>query len=135
MPTRPSTPALASPALGITHSSGISSLQDSWQVTPKLLVIGGVRYDKFSGPSGDPNYQLAYSQHFHTPSGDFAPRLGIAWSIDSKTVLRVNSGIFYEAPPTNLWYNALYNDGGSSFLHRLDLAPPLPALRPSRTLP
>jgi hypothetical protein len=88
--------------------------QDSWQVAPKLLIIGGVRYDKFSGPSGDPNFQLPSSQHFHSPNGDFAPRLGIAWSIDSKTVLRVNSGIFYEAPPTNLWYNALYNDGGSS---------------------
>jgi hypothetical protein len=88
--------------------------QDSWQVTPKLLVVGGVRYDKFSGPNGDPNYQLPYSQHFHSPSGDFAPRLGIAYSINSKTVLRVNSGIFYEAPPTNLWYNALYNDGGST---------------------
>jgi hypothetical protein len=88
--------------------------QDSWQVSPKLLIVGGIRYDKFSGPSGDPNYQLAYSQHFHTPSADFAPRLGIAYSIDSKTVLRINSGIFYEAPPTNLWYNALYNDGGST---------------------
>lgn len=88
--------------------------QDSWQVTPKLLVIGGVRYDKFSGPSGDPNFLLPFSQHFHSPSGDFAPRLGIAWSIDPKTVLRINSGIFYEAPPTNLWYNALYNDGGSA---------------------
>jgi hypothetical protein len=89
-------------------------VQDAWQVTPKLLVIGGVRYDKFSGPSGDPNFQIPYSQHFHTPSGDFAPRLGIAYSINPKTVLRVNSGIFYEAPPTNLWYNALYNDGGST---------------------
>ena len=88
--------------------------QDSWQIAPKVLVIGGVRYDKFSGPAGDPNYQLPYSQHFHSPSADFAPRLGVAWSIDTKTVLRVNSGIFYEAPPTNLWYNALYNDGGSS---------------------
>jgi hypothetical protein len=28
-----------------------------------------------------------------------------------KFVLRVNSGIFYEAPATNLWYNALNNDG------------------------
>jgi hypothetical protein len=89
-------------------------VQDSWQVTPKLLVVGGVRYDKFSGPNGDPNYQIPTSKTFHTPSGDFAPRLGIAYSIDSKTVLRVNSGIFYEAPPTNLWYNALYNDGGST---------------------
>jgi hypothetical protein len=88
--------------------------QDSWQITPKLLLIGGLRYDKFSGPAGDPNFKVPYSQSFHSPSGDFAPRLGLAWSIDRKTVLRVNSGIFYEAPPTNLWYNALYNDGGSS---------------------
>jgi hypothetical protein len=88
--------------------------QDSWQVTPKLLVIGGVRYDRFSGPSKDPNALIADSQHFRTPAGNFAPRLGIAWSLDSKTVVRVNSGIFYEAPPTNLWYNALYQDGGSS---------------------
>ncbi|HEX4230980.1 MAG TPA: TonB-dependent receptor [Bryobacteraceae bacterium] len=88
--------------------------QDSWQITPKLLAIYGVRYDKFSGPSGDPNAIFPYSQHFRSPSGDFAPRLGIAWSINPKTVLRVNSGIFYEAPPTNLWYNALYSDGGSA---------------------
>ncbi|HEX4811015.1 MAG TPA: TonB-dependent receptor [Bryobacteraceae bacterium] len=88
--------------------------QDSWQITPKLLAIYGVRYDKFSGPSGDPNAIFAYSQHFHSPSGDFAPRLGLAWSINQKTVLRINSGIFYEAPPTNVWYNALYSDGGSA---------------------
>jgi len=29
----------------------------------------------------------------------------------AKFVLRVNSGIFYEAPPTNLWFNALNTDG------------------------
>jgi Carboxypeptidase regulatory-like domain/TonB dependent receptor len=88
--------------------------QDSWQIKPNVLIVGGIRYDKFSGPSGDPNYQLPYSKTFRSPSANFAPRLGIAWSINPKTVLRVNSGIFYEAPPTNLWYNALYNDGGSS---------------------
>jgi hypothetical protein len=88
--------------------------QDSWQIRPNILIIGGVRYDKFSGPSGDPNYQLPYSKTFRSPSANFAPRLGVAWSINPKTVLRVSSGIFYEAPPTNLWYNALYNDGGSS---------------------
>jgi hypothetical protein len=89
-------------------------VQDSWQVTPKLLVIGGVRYDKFSGPDGDPNFQIPSSKSFRSPSANFAPRLGIAYSINSKTVLRVNSGIFYEAPPTNLYYNALYNDGGTT---------------------
>jgi hypothetical protein len=88
--------------------------QDSFQVKPSLLVVYGLRYDRFQGPGGDPHAQFSYSRHFRTPGADFAPRLGIAWSINSKTVLRASCGIFYEAPPTNLWYNALYNDGGSS---------------------
>lgn len=114
--------------------------QDSWQITPKLLAIYGVRYDKFSGPSGDPNAIFPYSQHFRSPSADFAPRLGLAWSINPKTVLRVNSGIFYEAPPTNLWYNALYNDGGSSsYTASISAstpgAPPFPQAIVNGTLP
>ena len=88
--------------------------QDSWQITPKLLAVYGVRYDQFRGPQGDPNAILQESHHFRIPEGDFAPRLGLAWSINSKTVLRASSGLFYEAPPTNLWYNAIYSDGGSS---------------------
>ncbi len=114
--------------------------QDSWQAAPHLLVVGGVRYDKFSGPDGDPNFKLPFSQSFHSPSGDVAPRLGIAWTIDPKTVLRVNSGIFYEAPPTNLWYNALYNDGGSaSYIASITAATPgapaFPAAVINGTLP
>jgi hypothetical protein len=89
-------------------------VQDSWQIAPNILIVGGLRYDKFSGPAGDPHFQLPFSQRFRSPGADFAPRLGIAWTVNPKTVVRVNSGIFYEAPPTNLWYNALYNDGGSS---------------------
>ena len=87
--------------------------QDSWQVNPKLMLVYGLRYDRFQGPGGDPNALFSDSQHFRTPGADFSPRLGLAWSITPKTVMRVNSGIFYEAPPTNLWYNALYNDGSS----------------------
>ncbi len=88
--------------------------QDSWQITPKLVAVYGVRYDRFMGPDRDPNAQFPYSQHFRSPAADFAPRLGLAWSISPKTVVRASSGIFYEAPPTNLWYNALYSDGGTS---------------------
>jgi hypothetical protein len=87
--------------------------QDSWQVRPNLLVTYGVRYDRFQGPPAPANEPFLYSQHFRTPEGDFAPRLGIAWSVTPKTVLRVSSGVFYEAPPTNLWYNALSNNGSN----------------------
>ncbi len=88
--------------------------QDTWQVRPNLVVTYGVRYDKFQGPPAPANEPFVYSQHFRTPGANWAPRLGIAWQITPKTVMRVNSGIFYEAPPTNLWFNALYNNGSSA---------------------
>ena len=85
--------------------------QDSVQVRPNLLLIFGVRYDRFQGPPADPNAPFSYSQHFRTPGKDFAPRLGLAWSITPKTVLRASSGMFYEPVPTNLWYNTFINSG------------------------
>ncbi len=114
--------------------------QDSWQITPKLLAVYGVRYDQFRGPGGDPNALLASSQHFRVPEGNFAPRLGLAWSITPKTVLRASSGLFYEAPPTNLWYNAIYYDGASSSYSAsissgAPGAPPFPTVVANGTLP
>ena len=77
---------------------------------------------------------FALTQNFRTPNGDFAPRVGLAWSIDSKTVLRVNGGMFYEAPPTNLWYNALINDGSpKSFVSTLSAGVRRRAFLPERT--
>ncbi len=87
--------------------------QDSWQVTPNLLVTYGVRYDKFQPPNPPANEPFSYSQQFRTPGANFSPRLAIAWSLTPKTVMRVSSGIFYEAPATNLWYNALSNNGSN----------------------
>ncbi len=115
-------------------------LQDSWKVAPNLTLIYGVRYDRFDAPPGDKSALFPWSQSFRTPGANFAPRLGLAWSINPKTVLRVSSGIFYEAPPTNLWYNAIYNDGGSasytaSILSSAPGAPLFPATVVNGTLP
>jgi hypothetical protein len=85
--------------------------QDSVQVLPNLLLIYGVRYDRFQGPSADPNAPFIYSRSFRTPGKNFAPRLGLAWSITPKTVVRASSGIFFEPTPTNLWYNTFINSG------------------------
>ena len=109
--------------------------QDSWQVRPNLLVIYGVRYDRFQAPDGEANAPFVYTRSFRTPGKNFAPRLGLAWSVDSKTVVRASSGIFFEAPPTNLWYNALNNDGSTrSFTASLSPtspgAPAFPAILP-----
>ena len=81
--------------------------QDSWQIRPGLLVIAGVRYDRFQSPDANPNASFVYSRSFRNPGKNFAPRLGLAWNITPKTVIRASSGLFYEPSPTNLWYNAL----------------------------
>jgi len=87
--------------------------QDTWQLRPNLTVIYGLRWDRFQAPAGEANAPFAWTQHFTTPNRDWAPRLGIAWQFTPKTVLRASSGLFYEAPPTNLWYNAFVNDGST----------------------
>jgi len=90
--------------------------QDSWQVRPSLLLTYGVRYDRFVSPNPNSNAPYPYSRSFNNPAGNISPRVGLAWRLGDKTVLRASWGKFYDAPPTNLWYNALYNDGsGTAF--------------------
>jgi hypothetical protein len=109
-------------------------VQDNWQISKKLLLLYGVRYDQFDNPSADKNAPFSYSQSFRTPKANFAPRLGLAYSVDAKTVLRINAGMFYEAPATNLWYNSFVNDGTNrpnalftaSLPFNSPLAPPFP---------
>jgi Carboxypeptidase regulatory-like domain/TonB dependent receptor-like, beta-barrel len=99
--------------------------QDSWQVRPSLLVTYGVRYDRFLSPNANANAPFPLSRSFNNPSADVSPRLGLAWRLGDKTVARASWGIFYDAPPTNLWYNALFNDGsGRSFNASLSPASP-----------
>ena len=99
--------------------------QDSWQVRPSLLLTYGVRYDRFLSPNANANAPFPLSRNFNNPAGDVSPRLGLAWRLGSKTVLRASWGKFYDAPPTNLWYNALFNDG-SGTVFNASLSPASP---------
>jgi Carboxypeptidase regulatory-like domain/TonB dependent receptor len=85
--------------------------QDSWHITPNLMLIYGLRWDKFRPPDSDPNALFEYSRHFNSPSANFSPRFGFAYSLNSKTVVRGSAGVFYENPATNTWFNALLNNG------------------------
>ena len=87
--------------------------QDAWQATPALVVTYGVRYDRYQPPSANPKAPFVYSRSFKTPNGDVSPRLGIAYRLGDKTVLRASGGIFFDAPATNLWFNALNQDGSN----------------------
>lgn len=87
--------------------------QDTWQFRKNILLSYGLRYDQYRAPTPPPGQPFIYTQSFRTPMANFSPRLGIAYSPTPTTVIRVNAGIFYEATPTNSWYQPLYNNGAA----------------------
>jgi Carboxypeptidase regulatory-like domain/TonB dependent receptor len=88
--------------------------QDSWQALHNLLIIYGVRYDYYQAPAALANAPFLYNQKFRNPPNDWAPRLGLAWTLDDKTVVRASSGLFYDVPSTNLWYQTFVNGGSTN---------------------
>ncbi len=85
--------------------------QDTWQARPSLLLTYGLRYDRYRGPDANSNARYPFSRRFTIPNGNIAPRLGMAWRLGTKTVVRASFGKYYDASPTNLWFNALNLDG------------------------
>ncbi len=85
--------------------------QDTWQLTKKLTLQYGVRYDQYRAPNGIANAPLQETRSFRVPQGNFAPRVGIAYTPVPGMVARLSGGIFYEATPTNSFFNPLYANG------------------------
>ncbi len=76
-------------------------IRDSWQVNRKLTVNYGVRYELFRAPTRDhwdgerydPNTDKVYRGGYDVGKGFFAPRLGLAYRLNEKTVIRLGGGI------------------------------------------
>lgn len=109
--------------------------QDDWRITPKLTLNIGLRYE-FDPPSVQKNNTISNfdldSNPGHpmlVPAGSegtgiagralqnvnykqWAPRFGLAYSLDSKTVIRAGAGIFY---------SNLITEGG---MQSLEINPP-----------
>ena len=111
------------PALALTTKYYALFLQDSWKATSKLTVNWGIRYD-YETPRTDRYNQLTNFDYdaasplqaagldlrggltfvgvnglprtnANPDRNNFAPRLGIAYRITPKTVIRAGGGIFY----------------------------------------
>ncbi|HTP31816.1 MAG TPA: TonB-dependent receptor [Candidatus Acidoferrales bacterium] len=75
--------------------------RDSWQVSRKLTIDYGLRYemyfaptrDHFPGERYDPNTDKVYRGGYDVGHGQVAPRLGIAYRFNEKTVIRAGAGI------------------------------------------
>jgi outer membrane receptor protein involved in Fe transport len=96
-----------------THT-GTAFVEDSWQVTPKLNVNLGVRYD-YQQPfyTNEPNLSTfepnkgglvvagasGSQQYFYNANKlDFSPRVGLAYQLHEGTLLRANYGIYFDQP-------------------------------------
>jgi Carboxypeptidase regulatory-like domain/TonB dependent receptor-like, beta-barrel len=84
-----STAHIASP----TYSAFV---QDQYRATPKLTLNYGLRYDVQVLPKPPVcNQAFTLTCQIHYSKNDFAPRLGVAYAINDKTVVRSAFGLFY----------------------------------------
>jgi hypothetical protein len=95
------------------HWASMFYLQDDWKVNSKLAVTLGLRYDfitpALEGKNGQTNFNpagtgslvfakdgsLADRGLVNPDKNNFAPRLGLVYTLNDKTVIRGGWGIFY----------------------------------------
>jgi hypothetical protein len=95
--------------------------QDDWDVTRKLNVNYGLRYDVSLFPDAPPTNQAVLTDfgidtnEFPTDLNNISPRVGIAYDVDgdSRSVVRAGAGVFYGRIPSVFWSNAILNTGES----------------------
>jgi hypothetical protein len=109
-------------------------VQDDWKLTPKLTLNLGLRYD-FDNPPNDQNghgalFNVAQNRNipgtWNTNYNDWGPRVGFAYSVYPKTVLRGGYGIYY-APIlyNNLQFELLYSPNFVNQSYTLNIASPI----------
>jgi hypothetical protein len=112
-------------------------VNDSFRVTPRFTLIGGLRYEYNSPPVDKQDRATIYDvatrslvpvgtngvprSGFDPDRNNFAPRVGFAWTLgdDQATVLRGGYGVYYDqsplAPAEALYFNSPFFDNNIFF--------------------
>jgi hypothetical protein len=88
-------------------------VQDDWQISSRMKLLFGLRYDLFDVPSARSFAPNPYSTHFVIDKNNIAPRAGFSWALDetARTVVRASTGLMYEPPLLDFYDNAILNNG------------------------
>jgi hypothetical protein len=82
--------------LSRTHSLGLF-IQDKWQVTTALTLNLGLRYDVHWSPlRWDGNPFFSDPAAYPLDTNNIAPRIGFAYNIGNRSVIRGGYGLFFE---------------------------------------
>jgi hypothetical protein len=82
--------------------------QDTWRATPNLTVMVGLRWDLPLMPQPvQSNSAYGQTASIPKPKLDLAPRAGIAYKVNDKTVVRLGYGFFFQ-PFAGQLLDALY---------------------------
>jgi hypothetical protein len=108
------TQALGNPIVDLYIKDYSFYLQDQYKVTPRLTLNFGIRYDYSDLPQPtvtNPDYPA--TGRIPTYGKQFAPRLGLAYSLDDqgKTVIRAGYGIFHGRYPGGLINTLILGNG------------------------
>ena len=78
-------------------------VQDTWRPLPKLTITAGLNYEfpRLPQPT-EPNPGIYQTETIPRARTDFSPRIGIAYLLDKRTVVRVGGGSYYEPYPGEL---------------------------------
>lgn len=96
--------------------------EDTWKARPGLTVNFGVHWEKWRLPKPtEPNASNYLSEFIPSPNTNFAPRVGLAYLLDNRTVVRIGGGTFYAPFPGQLLHD-LYI-GGGNYQTYYELAP------------
>jgi hypothetical protein len=87
--------------------------QDNFQVNRKLMLYYGLRYELLHYPGLDPNAPLVNSRTVRTDPFNFAPRLGFAYQLNDKTVVRGGFGVFYDTLNLRLLSQVIRQNGSN----------------------
>jgi Carboxypeptidase regulatory-like domain/TonB dependent receptor len=104
--------ASRSPDVQLVISNWGLFAQDTWSIARNLTLTYGLRWDYNTSPSS-PNGTTPFTVNevsdlstatiapvgtslWHPQKDNFAPRLGLAWQVRPKLVLRAGAGIFYD---------------------------------------
>jgi len=106
------------PTRHLTQWSMAGFFEDDWQLTPKLTLNLGLRYEYSTVPSDtnnllgnfDPTLGLVQVGHqissiYNADPLNFSPRVGFAWNVGGKgkTIVRAGASVIYDTLPADVF--------------------------------